>query len=351
MGLEATTFISGLVTTNPVGPSDDIKQGDDHLRLIKSVLKATFPDADHAIYLDRPQADIVSATSTAIGAMTTNFVRITGTTAITSFDSVAAGIWRFVRFSGVLTLTHNATSLILPGAANVTTAANDTMLAMSLGSGNWMVLWYQKASGVPVVNPSLDDLLGTISASQLETDAVTTAKILDLAVTAAKLAADAVTTTKILNGAITIPKLAASVYAEGTWVPVLRFGGGTTGITYAVQIGSYVRLGDTVHIWGTIELSAKGSSTGAATISGLPFVAETLAGMVWSVGAAGKVLNMSAMRGTVSLSVASGASILDLWEEGNGGDGQLADSNAVADNRFTNTSKLYFNGSYKTDAA
>jgi|TARA_Y100000031_G_C8137869_1_gene346151 hypothetical protein len=48
MALESATYISGLVDTNPSG-SDSISQGDDHLRLIKDVLKNSFPDADQAV--------------------------------------------------------------------------------------------------------------------------------------------------------------------------------------------------------------------------------------------------------------------------------------------------------------
>lgn len=43
MGLEVASFIDGLVTTNPVGATDPVSEGDNHLRLIKTVLKATFP--------------------------------------------------------------------------------------------------------------------------------------------------------------------------------------------------------------------------------------------------------------------------------------------------------------------
>lgn len=49
MGLETANFINDLVTTNPVS-GDKRKQGDDHLRLIKAALKATFPNADHAFF-------------------------------------------------------------------------------------------------------------------------------------------------------------------------------------------------------------------------------------------------------------------------------------------------------------
>jgi hypothetical protein len=47
MGLETATTISGLQSTNPV-LSDPVSQGDDHLRLIKSVLKTQFPGAGAA---------------------------------------------------------------------------------------------------------------------------------------------------------------------------------------------------------------------------------------------------------------------------------------------------------------
>lgn len=98
---------------------------------------------------------VASATSTPIGAAASNNVDISGTTAITSFDTVAEGINRKGRFTGILTLTHNATSLILPGAANITTATNDRYEARSLGSGNWLVTKYEKADGTAVVNMGL----------------------------------------------------------------------------------------------------------------------------------------------------------------------------------------------------
>ena len=48
MGLETGTYISDLVATNPVS-SDPKSQGDDHLRLIKSTVKTTFPNVTNAV--------------------------------------------------------------------------------------------------------------------------------------------------------------------------------------------------------------------------------------------------------------------------------------------------------------
>src|SRR5215831_8594694 len=47
MSLESATYISGLQATNPIS-TDAVNQGDDHLRLIKSVLQNTFPGASRA---------------------------------------------------------------------------------------------------------------------------------------------------------------------------------------------------------------------------------------------------------------------------------------------------------------
>lgn len=99
-------------------------------------------------------SDIASATTTDIGAATGNFAHITGTTTITGFGTVAAGARRIVVFDGALTLTHNATSLILPTGANITTAAGDTATCVSEGSGNWRVTNYQRKDGTALAGTS-----------------------------------------------------------------------------------------------------------------------------------------------------------------------------------------------------
>ena len=48
MALESSTYINGLVVTNPTS-SDNISDGDNHIRLIKSTIKATFPNVTGAV--------------------------------------------------------------------------------------------------------------------------------------------------------------------------------------------------------------------------------------------------------------------------------------------------------------
>jgi hypothetical protein len=98
--------------------------------------------------------DVASATTCDIGAAPSLKVRITGSATISSFGAAAHAV-KLVRFAGALTLTHNAASLILPaGGGNIVTAADDTCIAVSDSAGNWRVLAYTRASGVPLAMPA-----------------------------------------------------------------------------------------------------------------------------------------------------------------------------------------------------
>ena len=64
-------------------------------------------------YTGVKSSNLASASTVNIGAATGDYIHITGTTTITSFGTIAAGVERTLVFDGALTLTHNATSLIL----------------------------------------------------------------------------------------------------------------------------------------------------------------------------------------------------------------------------------------------
>lgn len=111
-------------------------------------------------------ATVASATTADIGAVASNFVSITGTTTITGLGTIAAGAMRWVKFGGALTLTHNGISLILPGGANITTAAGDTAVFVSEGSGNWRCLAYQRADGGIIAQAAASDFWAGTSVSK-----------------------------------------------------------------------------------------------------------------------------------------------------------------------------------------
>lgn len=181
--------------------------------------------------------DIASAATTDIGASASPNVRITGTTGITSFGTVAAGTRRFLSFAAALTLTHNATSLIMPGLANITTAANDTAVARSLGSGNWIIESYTRAAGnivvplgsaaAPSVSFSGDADTGAFSPGanrlQLATNGVARHEI----------AADGSQLSVIPGGSTLLPefKCRAWVNFNGTGTVAIRASGNVSSIT------------------------------------------------------------------------------------------------------------------------
>jgi len=104
------------------------------------------------LFAQGTEADIASATTTTLGTQNTNFLRVTGTTTITSFGTTYNGP-RFLRFEGALTLTHSAT-LILPTGANITTAAGDLAIAIpkaTLGTADGWYVFYQRADGTSLL--------------------------------------------------------------------------------------------------------------------------------------------------------------------------------------------------------
>lgn len=104
-----------------------------------------------------------SAATVDLATATGPFVSITGTTAITALGIVQAGAEFTLHFQGALTLTHNAVSLILPGAANIVTAAGDVAKFRSEGAGNWRCVGYMRANGLPLAVAI--DIDGTLAAN------------------------------------------------------------------------------------------------------------------------------------------------------------------------------------------
>jgi len=73
-------------------------------------------------------------------------------------------------------------------------------------------------------------------------------------------------------------------YEEGTWTPVIGGSGGTSGQTYGLQAGRYVKIGKLVMAWANVALTVKGTITGNVEIQGLPFTIENLTNQAVPLG-------------------------------------------------------------------
>jgi hypothetical protein len=92
-------------------------------------------------------ADVASAATVDLGAQASRSLRLTGTTAISSFGTAASGLRRRLRIATGLTITHNPSNIICPGAANLLLLAGDVLDVESLGGGVWVVVDLQPAAG------------------------------------------------------------------------------------------------------------------------------------------------------------------------------------------------------------
>ena len=91
---------------------------------------------------------IPSAGTTDLGAADSDFIDVSGTTGITSFGSTTTRNRVTVNFTGALTITYNATSVLLPGQASITTVAGDVAVFERISGSNWQCVEYTPISAL-----------------------------------------------------------------------------------------------------------------------------------------------------------------------------------------------------------
>lgn len=261
----AITDLSQTAGSNSPSGSESPITADDYLRTLSSFIALLRDGKGHT-----GTATLASAATTDIGAQNSLFAEITGTTTITSFGTTYNGP-RFLRFAGALTLTHNATTLNLPGAANITTATGDTCVVVPNSAANgWNVLAYQKASGLGTAAylnvgtsannvvqldgsaklPAVDgSQLTNVGSSQLQPISASVAASA-LTISASALSLDFRSTT-LGSGTVT--------RVSGTPSNLVISSGSTLGTTSAVQSDIAVLA---INNAGTIELAAVNISGG-----------------------------------------------------------------------------------------
>ncbi len=95
-------------------------------------------------------AVIPSNATVDLNSVAGNLVHVAGTTTVTSFGTASqAGIQRWVIFDGVLALTYNASTLLIPGNTTLTTAAGDSALVVADTTTKWIVLQYTRKATAP----------------------------------------------------------------------------------------------------------------------------------------------------------------------------------------------------------
>lgn len=124
---------------------------------------------------------------------------------------------------------------------------------------------------------------------------------------------------------------------SGSFTPTLAFGGASVGITYSSQVGKYTLIGNIVMFSVVFSLSNKGSSTGAATITGLP-VASGVSSVPLTAGAV-SYTHAIASDAILSARIPSASTSISLLK---------TDVTDVTNTDFANDSLIIINGFYFT---
>lgn len=130
---------------------------------LSSVVQDTTPqlggplDSNGHIIQESKGTDIASAATISIPT-DGNYFAVTGTNNISAINTTGViGTSFTLRFSGILTLTHNATSLVLPGSADITTADGDIAEFVEYSAGNFRCTNYSNIATPPYLSAVVDD--------------------------------------------------------------------------------------------------------------------------------------------------------------------------------------------------
>ena len=135
MALETGTYINSLVASNPVS-TDGIAQADDHMRLIKSTVKATFPNITGAVTADHTEINVLDG--------------ITSSTAeLNILDGVTATAAEISHLSGATSNIQTQLTTLSTSVSGLNTdLVNDTTPQLSgtldtngqaIAFGNWTI--------------------------------------------------------------------------------------------------------------------------------------------------------------------------------------------------------------------
>ena len=132
-------------------------------------------------------------------------------------------------------------------------------------------------------------------------------------------------------------------YEEGSFTPSVTFGSGSSGVTYSGsrRVGKYTKIGNVVEYFIHVELTSKGSSTGAVQITGLPF---TVVGNQHYIPGAVFIAAMASLTdGAPIFRAQTSTTVLDCYQISNSSYAGITNSNC------NNNTGIQVNGKYYTN--
>lgn len=316
MPLEIGSFINDLTPANPPG-SDPAGQGDDHLRLIKTVVQGTLPQM--GTVLGRVVSQDVAVSISSIWN-TNHFLCTASATTTVVLTLPPAGSITCGFYVDITTLGTGTVSLLPSGSASINGStslsipARNTGRAYFLGGLSWLVDLVPHGQG----GYNFSGIV-TLATGQLAFPA------------AQNPSANANT---------------LDDYEEGTWTPVLTFSTpGNISVVYTTQIGSYVKIGGRLFLDYSINTSTFSYTTasGNLRVTGLPFnpPAQLITGTILFSG-----FDLTAGYTALTPVTVASSAINEFWQQGDtAGAGILTATNEVSGiNKLIVVTMNYFTG-------
>tara|TARA_B110000285_G_C14986557_1_gene544136 strand:+ start:343 stop:927 length:585 start_codon:yes stop_codon:yes gene_type:complete len=148
MPLESSNYIDGLIPSNPVS-TDALAQADDHLRLIKTTVKATFPNITGAISPTHTELNTINGSTSATATTLVDADRLIVNDDGTMVQTAVTDVSNYMNANAFLVpTTMTATGTLTPGSAKsiyqlVDTTGGDVTLTIASGSlvtGQYIVI-------------------------------------------------------------------------------------------------------------------------------------------------------------------------------------------------------------------
>lgn len=227
-----------------------------------------------------------------------------------------------------------ATGTLVGAYLTAATLVNPTFSGLTLDDAAFT----GTATGLYAVAPTLDDaaFLGTATGLYAVTPTLDDPALMGTATGAMSYAALQTFVVGVNVG--NVAQAGANTldwYEEGTFTPGVSFGAATTGIIYAIQDGVFTRIGNTVHFRALVNLTSKGSATGDARLTGLPYTVGKDA--PFSIFAT----NLASLTGAPAVFSESASTNIVFYQSNSAGHTSLDNTN------FTNNTTIYVAGYYR----
>lgn len=177
MGLETFNFLDSLNASNPVHATDQVSQGDDHLRGIKTTLLNTFPNLDAAVNFTPTEANRLvgltglTGSGNLVASISPTFTGTLTAAAIvaTSYDGIAAA--NLVDKSAAETISGawDFAAITATSYGGITEANLVDKSAAESISGSWNFTVAMRAASINLGHAS-DTTITRVAAGKLEVE-------------------------------------------------------------------------------------------------------------------------------------------------------------------------------------